>query len=166
MNAPRYRSTSRKASVARASRAPLVAAAALMGAFLSPAAAEAQEFAYCDLAVAQQASNLQKNGNATVVSNGPRKRQGIRVTEEKSNQRSTVFHNIPIAFAPGTSFYQHFRVRISGGLQNAPPNGADGFSFMIQNDPGDDPLMVGKIGGGVTALGIPGEGFGYSGITQ
>ncbi|HZF48417.1 MAG TPA: L-type lectin-domain containing protein [Polyangiaceae bacterium] len=165
MSEPRYRSTPRRASVARGLRAPL-AAAALLGAALGPAAAEAQEFAYCDLAVAQQASKLQKNGNATVVSNGPRKRQGIRVTEEKMNQRSSAFHNVPITFAPGTSFYQHFRVRISGTLGNMPPNGADGFSFMIQNDPGGDPLMVGSVGGGITALGIPGEGFGYAGITQ
>lgn len=167
MSAQRYRSTTGSVGIVRAVRGPIVAAAAV-GALLRPAAAEAQDLAYCDFAVEsqQQVLRLQKNGNATTVTTGERKKQGIRLTDEKKNQRGTMFHRFPLRFKAGASFYQHFRVRISGGLLNSPPAGGDGLAFMIQNDVGDDPLMVGKIGEAEAALGAPGEGFGYSGITQ
>ncbi|HVU02668.1 MAG TPA: L-type lectin-domain containing protein [Polyangiaceae bacterium] len=127
--------------------------------------ANAQELAYCDLSVAAQTTKLHLNG-ATVMSTGARKGQGIVVTPQATNQRSTVFHSIPIDFVAGDSLYQHFRVRISGNGGNAPPNGADGFAFMVQNDPGGDPLGEGKTGAGISAVGRAGEGFAYAGITQ
>ncbi|HEX7670018.1 MAG TPA: L-type lectin-domain containing protein, partial [Polyangiaceae bacterium] len=137
----------------------------LLGGLVLPRGGRAQELAYCDLSVTQQNTKLQLNG-ATVVATGTRKGQGIVVTPELANQRSTVFHSVPIDFAPGESLYQHFRVRISGAATHAPPNGADGFAFMVQNDPGGDPLAEGKTGAGVTAVGRAGEGFGYAGITR
>jgi hypothetical protein len=159
-------------AIVRASGAPrgAFAAAAFLAAAaatsLGTSAAVAQDLTYCDLSVPQQSSKLETNGDAMVVSAGTLQKRGIRVTEEKAGQRSTVFHDIPIAFEPGGSFYQHFRVRISGGGGNLPPNGADGLAFILQNDPGGDPLGVGKIGTGKGVLGINGEGLGYGGVTQ
>jgi hypothetical protein len=161
MSAQRHRSNFGLGAPARA-----LAAGAILGASLCPSPAAAQDLAYCDLAIVQQASKLQQNGDATVVSSGERKKQGIRLTDEKTNQRSTVFHKIPLQLKPGTPLYQHFRVRVSGGALNIPPNGADGMSFMLQNYPGGDPLGVGAIGTAEKAIGIPGAGFGYGGIIQ
>lgn len=174
MSANRHRPVTCLSAIVRAPGAPrrplaaaaLLAAAAAAAASLGSSTAGAQDLTYCDLSVPQQASKLHENGEATVVSAGAMQKRGIRITEEKANQRSTIFHEIPIAFEPGGSFYQHFRVRISGGGVNLPPNGADGLAFILQNDPGGDPLGVGKIGTGKTALGISGEGLGYGGITQ
>src|SRR5882724_11188082 len=127
----------------------------IVAALLWTTPAASQEFAYCDLSVAQQAGKLQLNGNAAIVSTGPRNRQGIQVTPEDNSQGGSIFHRVPIDFAPGTSLYQHFRVRISGSGPFAPPGGADGFAFMVQNDPS-----------GLGALGELGDGTGYLGITK
>lgn len=167
MSAQRYRSTTGSAGIVRAVRGYFVAAAAV-GALLGPAVAEAQDLAYCDFGVLKQTSKLRVNVDAEVVPSNEPKKQGLRVTEEKKGQLSTAFHELPLNFGAGASFYQHFRIRISGGALNMPPNGGDGLAFIIQNDPGEDPLMVGKIGSGIKAVGASGAGagFGYSGITQ
>ena len=138
--------------------------AALLAA-LCPLTAEAQEFAYCDMSIFQQTTKLQVNNSASIVMAGERKKQGIRLTEEKANDIGSAFHTFPIAFPPGTSLYVHFRMRISGSAANAPPNGAEGLTFIVQNDPGGDPLGVGKLGDGVQSLGAPGGGMCYEGIT-
>ncbi len=152
------------ASRFRSSACQIAALASLFGSLVAREA-RAQELAYCDLSVPAETTDLQLNG-ASVSSTGVRKGQGIVVTTETANQRSTVFHKIPITFTAGGSLYQHFRVRISGGGADSPPAGADGFSFMVQNDPGGDPLGEGKTGAGLTSVGRAGEGFAYAGITQ
>jgi len=136
------------------------------GAGGGPSTIGASSSAYCDMAFLQQASRLIKNGDAVVVSSGERKKQGIRLTEEKVSQRGTAFHDVPLTFFPGSSLYVHFRMRISGTAADAPPNGADGLTFGIQNDPGGDPLGVGKLGTGKEAIGAPGPGMSWAGITQ
>jgi len=164
MSAQRYRSSPRSALAlaARGSGAALALLAALC-----PATAGAQEIAYCDMAFVQQTfSKLQQNGDTAVVTSGERKKQGIRLTEEKPSQRGTAFNKHPITFFPGSSLYVHFRMRISGTAGDAPPNGADGLTFGIQNDPGGDPLGVGKFGTGEKAIGAPGPGMSWAGITQ
>jgi hypothetical protein len=132
---------------------------------LFPATAAAQELVYCDVSVPQQTTKLELTF-ADLVMTGERKKQGIRLTEEKINDRGSSFHRIPIAFPPGTSLYVHFRMRISGANANAPSNGAEGLTFIVQNDPGGDPLGVGKLGEGFQAFGGPGGGMCYEGITQ
>ena len=133
MSAKRHRPITCLSAIVRASGAPrgsFTAAAASLAAAaavsLGSSAAEAQDLTYCDLSDAQQASKLPPNGDAAVVSMGLAQKRGIRVTDEKNNQRCTIFHEIPIAFAPGASFYQHFRVRFVGSGGNLPPNGGEG----------------------------------------
>jgi hypothetical protein len=141
------------------------AALALLAA-LCPATAEAQSLSYCDMAFFNQTAYLKQNGDTSVVMSGERKKVGIRLTEEKLQQRGTAFHELPIAFLPGTSLYLHFRMRISGAAANMPPNGAEGLTFIVQNDPGGDPLGVGKFGTGKNAIGAADTGMSYEGIIQ
>ena len=140
-----------------------ILAALIVG--LGSVPAEAQELAYCDMAFFQQTTKLATTVSSVVMA-GERKKQGICLTEEKLNQRGSAFHTFPIAFPPGTSLFVHFRMRVSGANANAPPNGADGMVFSIQDDPGGDPLGVGKLGEGPQILGAPGAGMGYEGITR
>lgn len=154
-----------RTSMALAARVAGAAAAALV-ATLGSAPADAQELVYCDMVYPQTTFGKLGQSFGTVVMAGERKKQGIRLTQEMPNQRGSAFHVFPIAFPPGASLYVHFRMRISGALLNAPPNGAEGLTFIVQNDPGGDPLGVGKEGTGTLTVGAHGGGMGYEGITQ
>ena len=89
-------------------------------------------------------SQLTLNGNATQVDNV------LRLTSDEKRQKGSLFFNQPLAIDPHTSFETQFQFELSGGT-----DGADGFTFMLQND-----------SRGANALGGRGGGLGYRNITQ
>ena len=88
--------------------------------------------------------SLTLNGNAVGYNNR------LRLTPSAKIQRGSAFFNRPLAIDGATSFSTQFEFELSGGT-----TGADGFTFMLQNDPR-----------GVNALGGLGGSLGYSGLTQ
>ncbi|TWU23043.1 Soluble aldose sugar dehydrogenase YliI precursor [Novipirellula galeiformis] len=74
----------------------------------------------------------------------------LQLTSEATYQAGTAFFNSPIAVHDNTSFQTSFAFEITGG---AGPNGADGFTLVLQNSPQ-----------GSDALGQYGSGIGYRGI--
>lgn len=91
---------------------------------------------------AGQAGNFQLNGSASV--NG----STLQVTPNGVTRAGTAFLKTPIPLSDGTSFSTRFVFRISGS-----GDGADGMTFLIQNDRLD-------------ALGSPGGGLGYEGVME
>ena len=89
-------------------------------------------------------SQLTFNGNATQVSNA------LRLTSAERRQIGSSFFNQPLAVDNNTSFETQFQFQLSGGT-----DGADGFTFMLQNN-----------SQGTNALGAIGGGLGYKHITQ
>jgi glucose/arabinose dehydrogenase len=88
-------------------------------------------------------SRLQLNGNATATSSA------LRLTPAATTQSGSAFFKDALTFDTNTSFQTQFQFRLSGGQGT---NGADGFTFMLQNTPG-----------GNQALGGAGGGLGYGG---
>ncbi len=74
----------------------------------------------------------------------------LQLTSDATYQAGTAFFNTPIAVHDSTSFQTSFAFEITGG---AGPNGADGFTLVLQNSPQ-----------GSDALGQYGSGIGYRGI--
>ena len=89
-------------------------------------------------------SELTLNGNVTQVGNV------LRLTSTEKRQRGSSFFNQPLAVDANTSFETQFQFQLSGGT-----DGADGFTFMLQNN-----------SQGVNSLGLAGGGLGYGSITQ
>ncbi len=89
-------------------------------------------------------SQLTFNGNATQVGNV------LRLTSAERRQIGSSFFNQPLAVDSNTSFETQFQFQLSGGT-----DGADGFTFMLQNN-----------SQGANALGAIGGGLGYKSITQ
>jgi len=89
-------------------------------------------------------SSLTLNGNATQQNNV------LRLTSLANKQRGSAFFDRPLAIDADTSFSTQFQFQLSGGM-----SGADGFTFMVQNDPQ-----------GIKALGRAGANLGYGGVTQ
>ncbi|TDU73324.1 YVTN family beta-propeller protein [Prosthecobacter fusiformis] len=87
-------------------------------------------------------SSLQLNGSASV--NG----SILQLTPNGANLAGTAFLKTPLPLSNGTSFSTRFVFRMNGS-----GDGADGMTFMIQNDRAD-------------ALGSPGGGLGYEGIME
>ena len=87
-------------------------------------------------------AQLALNGNAAQA-NG-----GLRLTSANKLQHGSAFFKQALGITSNTSFATQFQFQISGGT-----NGADGFTFMLQND------LRGDL-----ALGINGGGVGYRGI--
>ena len=89
-------------------------------------------------------SQLSVNGDAATVNNV------MRLTAAERQQSGSFFFDEPIRVNDDTSFSTEFQFQIGGGT-----NGADGFTFMLQND---------RIGD--RALGAFGGGVGYEGISR
>ena len=89
-------------------------------------------------------SQLTFNGNATQVGNV------LRLTSAEKIQRGSSFFNQPLAVGSNTSFETQFQFQLSGGT-----GGADGFTFMLQNNTE-----------GLNSLGMKGGGLGYRDILQ
>ena len=89
-------------------------------------------------------SNLKLNGNATKFGNK------LRLTPPENHLAGSAFYNKLIEIDADTSFHTNFQFQLSEG-GNA--NGADGFTFTLQNTPL-----------GLDALGDFGVGLGYTGI--
>ena len=87
---------------------------------------------------------LKFNGNATQANNR------LRLTSANQKQAGSVFLDDPIRVNDETSFSSEFQFEIGGGT-----NGADGFTFILQNDRHGD-----------NALGNNGGGVGYQGIEE
>ena len=68
-------------------------------------------------------SQLKLNGNATQAGDV------LRLTANEKNQQGSAFYDEPIQVNDDTSFSTQFQFQIGGGT-----NGADGFTFMLQND--------------------------------
>jgi len=83
----------------------------------------------------------------------------LRLTSAISGQTGNAFTASPLMLGPGGSFSTHFAFQISnpGGLFDEYDfqQGADGLTFIVQNDPA-----------GEFALGGAGAGIGYSGISN
>ena len=89
-------------------------------------------------------SQLTLNGNATQVGNV------LRLTSAGKKQQGSIFFQEALAVDNNTSFSTQFQFKLSGGT-----GGADGFTFILQNDPQ-----------GVNALGDKGGGLGYRTVTK
>ena len=87
---------------------------------------------------------LELNGSATQANNV------LRLTSTDRRQAGTVFYDEPIQVNDETSFSTQFQFQITGGTR-----GAEGFTFMLQND-----LFGDK------SVGFAGKGLGYQGIQQ
>ena len=89
-------------------------------------------------------SQLTLNGNAA------QSNAGLRLTSADKKQHGSVFYEQALAIESNTSFATQFQFQIGGGT-----DGADGFTFMLQNDPS-----------GLNALGAMGGSLGYGGINR
>ncbi len=89
-------------------------------------------------------SQLTFNGNATQTDGA------LNVTSAAKKQQGSIFYDQPLAIDTDTSFETQFQFQLAGDSE-----GADGFTFMLQNDPQ-----------GLASLGDTGGGLGYRGITQ
>ena len=89
-------------------------------------------------------SQLTLNGSATQI------QDALRLTSAQKAQAGNVFFNKPIRVTDDTSFSTEFQFQISGGT-----DGADGFTFILQNDRQGD-----------NALGDDGGGVGYRDLEQ
>lgn len=87
-------------------------------------------------------SSLQLNGSGTV--NG----SVLQLTPNTANLTGTAFLKTPVPISANTSFTTRFVFRMNGL-----GDGADGMTFMLQNN-------------SLTALGSPGGGLAYEGISQ
>jgi hypothetical protein len=83
-------------------------------------------------------TTLQLNGNAALVSGDT----VLRLTPAQGNQAGTAFIPTPYAIDSGTTFSTSFSFRIDGGSGV----GADGMTFIVQNDP-RGPAALGGFGG-------------------
>ena len=90
------------------------------------------------------ASQLKLNGNATQVNDT------LRLTPDRKTQKGTAFFEQALAVTADTSFSTQFQFQVTGGT-----TGADGFTFMLQND-----------SRGLNALGGQGGGLGYRNVNQ
>lgn len=90
------------------------------------------------------AAGLSLQGSAVVTAGV------LELTADVGNQAGTAFHNSPINLSANGSFRSAFQFQIQGG-----GDGADGLTFVIQNDPR-----------GAAAIGVGGGDLGYSGITR
>ncbi|MBE9028497.1 DUF4347 domain-containing protein [filamentous cyanobacterium LEGE 11480] len=89
-------------------------------------------------------AGIQTNGNASQAGNR------LRLTPNENNQAGSAFYNTAFEINGSTSFNTQFQFRLSGSDGTA---GADGFTFVIQND-----------SNGAAALGSSGGSVGYAGI--
>ena len=89
------------------------------------------------------AANLNFNGNASQAGNV------LQLTPNSNNQVGSAFFDQAIPLAADASFRTAFGFQILGG------NGADGFTFTVQNDPA-----------GADAIGALGSALGYEGISN
>jgi hypothetical protein len=100
-------------------------------------------FAFNDFS---NSSNLVFNGNASQSSDR------LRITPDLGSQRGSVFYNQALAIDANTSFTSQFQFQLSGGQGT---NGADGFTFVLQN-----------ANNGLQSLGGIGGDLGYRGIDK
>ncbi|MBB3208041.1 glucose/arabinose dehydrogenase [Rhodopirellula rubra] len=91
-------------------------------------------------------AGLELNGDARRTSNA------LELTTDNLNRAGSAFYTSPIKLDQNASFRSAFSFDITGG---GGANGADGFTFTIQNDPR-----------GADALGANGGRMGYEGITN
>ncbi len=91
---------------------------------------------------------------AGLTLNGDAKQVGsqLLLTEAIDAQEGTAFFNVPLPINVDTSFQTRFQFQLTGGQQAL---GADGFTFVLQNDPR-----------GATAIGPGGGELSYSGIVN
>ncbi|HEY9639068.1 MAG TPA: DUF4347 domain-containing protein, partial [Coleofasciculaceae cyanobacterium] len=88
-------------------------------------------------------AGLKLNGNALQTNNA------LRLTPASGFQAGSAFWTTPLAINANTSFQTRFQFRLQGGNGT---NGADGFTFMLQNS-----------ATGTAALGTNGGSLGYGG---
>ncbi len=89
-------------------------------------------------------SGLTLNGSASNVGNT------LQLTPDANTQAGSAFFTTPISLASDPSFRSAFSFQLTGET-----GGADGFTFVIQNDPR-----------GVAAIGATGGDLGFTGITK
>ncbi len=92
------------------------------------------------------ADGLKLNGGASIIGGA------LQLTSAANQQVGSAFFNSPLSIDGIRSFQSSFSFQIGGGLG---VNGADGFTFIIQNDPR-----------GASALGQFGGGIGYNTIVK
>jgi hypothetical protein len=103
---------------------------------VATASAALNDIQYCDFT---SVAGLQLNGNATQVS------PALRLTQNTTNQDSSVFRTTTLALTATTDFHTHFQFTLTPGASQA-----DGITFVVQSDPR-----------GAAALGGNGGGIGY-----
>jgi glucose/arabinose dehydrogenase len=98
-------------------------------------------------------SNFASTSGLTLNGNAARSGNALRLTPATSAQVGSAFYTTPIAVNADTSFQTQFQFNLSGGT-----GGADGFTFVIQNDP-DGASAIAEGGGNL------GYGSGTNAIT-
>ena len=105
------------------------------------------------LPIGDSSLNFGEFSDATpLVFNGDAAAAGgeLRLTQAAGQQKGSAFLESALVISSDTSFSTQFEFQVSGGV-----GGADGFTFMLQND-----------SLGAEALGVHGGGLGYHGISQ
>ncbi len=86
----------------------------------------------------------------------------LRLTDDQSiDENSAAYFNIPQPLNLG--FTTWFQFQVHNPMTCCQPG--DGFAFVVQNSTATDPTM-GASGSGISAVGAPGGGLGYSGINE
>jgi hypothetical protein len=91
------------------------------------------------------ASAVRLNGNAATTGTA------LRLTPAVNSQRGAAFYNQAVSLDANTSFNSQFQFQVGGGT-----NGADGFTFTLQNTSAG----LGFLGAGGGGLGYAGSGIG------
>jgi glucose/arabinose dehydrogenase len=99
-------------------------------------------------------SNFASTSGLTLNGNAARSGNALRLTPATAAQVGSAFYTTPISVNADTSFQTQFQFNLSGGT-----SGADGFTFVLQNDP-DGAAAIAEGGGNL------GYGSGTNAITS
>ena len=95
------------------------------------------------VAVARGERNFLDFDGLVVAGDAGQSGDRLRLTDDGGGRAGNTFLNAPVPFTATTNFTTHFTYQLTGGQGS---NGADGFTFIVHNDP-RGAATVGRAGG-------------------